>query len=279
MIYLQPRKKNSTLSSRSFLIGGGLFVILLAVSFFASSSVQRFVHTLLGPVWALEQGIFGSSGTIAALASDRKKLLEENTHLELSLIEARQESVLVKELFRQNNELKQLLGRIEGREQIVAAVIARPPRLAYDTLVIDVGASHGIEPGSHVFVLGDIIIGEVSAVYPSTSLVALYSTAGRETDVLVGGVSAVAYGRGGGNYVIELPRDLQVATGTVVSIPGMDVSLFGVVENVVAHPADPVQKLYFRNPYALSTLTFVTLDVEGSTRTRVETSPLEIELP
>jgi cell shape-determining protein MreC len=217
---------------------------------------------------------------IAAWTSDREKLLEENMHLELSLIEARQQSVLVKELFRQNTELKQILGRVEGREQIVAAVIARPPRLAYDTLIIDVGASDGIEEGSHVFVLGDIIIGEVSAVYPRTALVTLYSTAGRETDVLVGGVSAVAHGRGGGNYVIELPRDLQVATGTVVSLPGIDVSLFGVVENVVAHPADPVQELYFRNPYALSTLTFVTLDVGDALHAETEASaPSEIELP
>lgn len=274
MIYLQPRKKPFSLSFRTFGLLAMLVVALLFVFYFAATPLQALFHTLLRPVWALEQSMFGQSGVFAALITDKQTLLEENVNLRLQLAESRLETKLTDVLYKENAELKEILGRSSNASRIIAVVLARPPRLFYDTLLVDLGRKDGLVQGARAYVLGNVAIGEVSTLHEHTALVTLYSTADTKTPVLLDDIAAEAYGRGGGNYMIELPRDVTVATGTVVMLPGIIPTVFGLVESVEAHPADPIQRIYFRNPLSLQQVHFVSLEVS-----REGTEPTVQEFP
>ncbi len=121
------------------------------------------------------------------------------------------------------------------------------------------GLGSVIEVGDRVYAKGDIVIGEVSAVYPQTSLVTLFSSPEKELQVRVATTTLTARGRGLGNYVIEVPREYGIATGTEVMLPSLLPSLLGLVDTVEAHPADPVQYVYVRAPLSLNDIYFVTV--------------------
>ena len=63
-----------------------------------------------------------------------------------------------------------------------------------------------------VYANGDIPIGNIGKVYAKTSLVALYTNPGQKTEGFINGTNASVelVGRGGGNFEMVIPLELQV---------------------------------------------------------------------
>lgn len=264
MNFLLQNKFSSRSKSRfpkSFLIMGVLVLIIVGINQLTFGGVSRVLYSAGGPIWKSQAGVVNAFESILVgfknkqeLQKDNERLREEVARLELSYITT--------EILRQENEdLRGFLNREVQRELIVAAVLARPNRTLYDTFVVDVGRRDGVTKGARVFGLGEVVIGTVEEVYSRMSLISLYSTPGRSTEVFLGSGSVVAeaIGRGGGNFEIRIPRGIEVLKGHAISSSDMSGGIFGVIEEIIALPSDSFQTIFFSSPVNIQSLRTVTI--------------------
>ncbi len=198
-------------------------------------SLERLALALARPLWSIS-------------ANEEATLEQQVATLERQLLAAGLE----------HSELESLRA-IFNREQslkpkTVGSILARPPTSPYDTLVIDVGQSAHVILGDLVVVDGSIILGEIVEVYPRTAKARLYSWPEHKLAVTVAGQSAgvEAVGRGGGNFKLDLPRELEIGTSTLVTVPALGRELvLAVVGDVERTASDPFQYVYARSPVNL----------------------------
>jgi len=256
------RRNNSV---KKYVISIGLFAVIVFASVFWGDTIMRVLsgglHRAALPFWKGGVTTEQLSGSFFALLQSKQALVEKNQKLEEQIREQEAQKAILKNIRNENDKLKELLDRSSGRDAVGAVILARPPQSPYDTLVIDVGAQKEIQTGDRVYAHGDIPIGEVVSVKRRSSIVELFSTQGRITEVSIGSdsVSGSAEGRGGQNFLIRLPRDVAIHTGDVISAPDIGVSVLGTVGHVEKDENSPFQRIYFTSPVHVQNLSWVTV--------------------
>src|SRR3989304_3569518 len=139
------------------------------------------------PIWSVTNKV---QDELAGVLRTKQSLLDENQRLNDELMAGIAEAADRKVLLDENLELKNILDRRAGKNLTLAAILAKPNKSPYDTLVVDLGAVDDIVVGHRVFAYGNILIGAVAQVYANTSLIKLYSTPGETVDVILGGSHA-----------------------------------------------------------------------------------------
>lgn len=219
------------------------------------------IFTSLGhPIWKAENSITDGLHNVsylvrtkASVFAENENLKKENTDLKLSMID-------YQVLKTENDQLKELFGRVDPKVNFVlASILTRPNRSPYDTLIVDAGSDTSIAEGSRVYANADIPIGEVSKVYSDASLVMLYSNPGQVTEGILDGSNASVEltGRGGGNFEMTIPVDLSVESGTNVVLPGIHAEILAIVDAVISNPNDPVKKVILHSPVNIQSLKWV----------------------
>jgi len=223
------------------------------------------LHSVASPLWragAAGSGVF--DGMLAAvrlrrsLEQEVEDLKEEVRKLQFTTLEL----PLIQE---ENRRLLELWQRRSFEEALIGKVLARPNVSAYDTLVLDVGALHGVSEGDLVVADG-ASIGSVSHIFSRTSIVQLFSAPGVKSNVSIGKspIFVEAVGRGSGNFIAEVPRGVDVSEEDVVTLPDISARVFAVVESVQADPSDPFRVVLFKLPLSLSDIDWVEVIVEGA---------------
>jgi cell shape-determining protein MreC len=243
---------------RGILIAGGIFILILIVPVsrvFISRTLSAFGTGML-------RIANGSSGWLSRrfeLLETKSSLLKENQFLsnQIAELEARiaERSILASE----NEELKKAFNRNEVNTFILAAVLAKPPKSLYDTLLIDGGESIGLRVGQSVYVHGRIPVGTIEEVRSNSALVRLYSSPGEKTDVRLSplGVDATLVGRGGGAFSATLPHDITLTDEVLAVSIGISQSIIAQFEKVTSDSRDAAQTALFSSPVNMSELTFV----------------------
>lgn len=169
---------------------------------------------------------------------------------DVSMISIEAQNAIIAGLQSENTALKETLGRSGTENVLLAYILKKPPFTAYDSYILDVGAKHGVTVGDKVYALGNILIGEILETSNSASKVRLYSSYGQKHEVLIGeqNIQATATGRGGGAYEAIVPRDVKVAEGNTITIPGISNAVFGVVNAIIADPAHTFSSVLFSPP-------------------------------
>ena len=214
------------------------------------------------PLWKSGEFIQNRFSPLIIFLQSKNSIIKENQELrklndELTL------SLLFKQSRSEENKvLKEKLGRSSEEKRVLAAVIARPPQLLYDTLVIDAGSNLGIAKDDLV-VIEDIAIGRVIEVYGGSSKVLLFSSPGLESPVLLGEIKSVttAVGKGGGTFEAKIPRELEVKEGDSVYLSGISKKVFAVVESITLKSSDALATILFKNPVNLWTLDLVEVQI------------------
>jgi len=240
------------------IIGFGVFIILVGLGIL--SWTGQFFNSVGNPIWKLENYI--GSGfynfnyylrTKGAITKENHNLIDEVTYLRTSMIDYQ---ILKKE----NDDLKELLGRVgEKNNFILGNILAKPNHSPYDTLIIDIGSDNGIVEGETVYVNGNTPIGSVDKVYKNTSLVSLYSNPERKTEgyIDVTNISVELIGRGGGNFEMIIPSEVIADKGTVVYLPGSNSKILATVDETISAPTDPFKKVILSSPINIQNLKWV----------------------
>lgn len=260
MTYLQTHSRSGSRRTRIITIWSVSVVVIFAlVLVFTPHFFPALFTSIARPFWRTEFGV--ASGSLSSPAT----LLNENQSLKRSLDDAQVRLQTIQSIENENAELKALLGRASSTPRILAAVLKRPPLSRYDELVIDIGQDKNLSTTSTVYASGNILIGKVSDVLGQTAKVILFSSPGQKYDVMIGAThaSAVAIGRGGGQYEAQLPRDVKVSEGDEVSAPALNDRAFGIVTAVLSNPADPFETIIFAPPVNIYQLRWVLVDIKG----------------
>ena len=138
-------------------------------------------------------------------------------------------------------------------------MLEKPPHSAYDTLLIDGGASAGFAAGETVYAGGDTPIGTIQEVAASSALVKLYSAPGESTEARLSatGTDVTLVGRGGGDFSVQVPQELVVAPGATVVSKDIDPHVLALFQKVTSDARDPFQTLLLSSPVNVNDLSFV----------------------
>lgn len=256
-------KKNRQKKLRNIILS---IVVLSIIIYFNNpifNNLSYLANKIFKPVLVVGNNIGSNLEDTSYLLKSKKSIFLENESLKKELNEMSAQIYNFNTLEEENNKLKEILARKSGDSELVlSAILSKPNRSLFDTLIIDVGEKDGIEVGNTVFALGYIPIGKVAEVFPDSSKVVLFSTSGEKTEIVItgGDVFMEIVGRGGGNFEMILPRDFEILKGATVSLPGLDSSVIAKVETIISDPRDSYQKALLTSPVNIQNLRFVQVD-------------------
>lgn len=189
-----------------------------------------------------------------------ERLEAERDRLQQALVESEFNEQMVDAYQAELNALRRELSIAPPTQKVVAKVIARPPYLRYDTLLIDQGSDAGVAIGDLV-VSRKTALGRIVAVYPDTAFAVLFSAPGETMRAMLTTnatpTSVVLEGQGAGNFLTRTARDVTLATTSVAYLPGSPGYLLGEVGQVVAQPTDTEQTVRLQYPFNLNDITYV----------------------
>jgi cell shape-determining protein MreC len=217
-----------------------MIAVVLFLHFIFPNLISRISTAIASPFWSLETGI-------------RSNYLETNSILE---------NAIISNLNKENEELKNILGRkASSSPMILGGIIKKPPFTAYDVYIVDVGGSV-VRVGNKVYVKGGVLVGEVVEVNGRYVKVKLYSSYGEKYDVLIGksSIQATATGQGGGSFEVILPRESNVFINDEVLIPNLSPSVFGIVKSIDIESAGTFSVILFSQPINIYEQKWVQID-------------------
>jgi len=240
-----------------------IFIVSIGLIFtffnWFSVSTTGYFHRVATPLWRVGRQTKEILKPFLSYFSSRRAMFVENQNLQQQLDATRAKLADRSVLLRENNILKEKLGRSTSTpERILAVILAKPDITLYDTLIIDVGKQNKVSQEDLV-VVENIVVGEIAEVYQTSSKVRLYSSPGVRTPVFVGdsAISTEAIGLGGGNFKIELPQNVDVFIGDSVYIPAISPRVLGIIEHIEENNTNALEKILFRSPVSFFSLSFV----------------------
>ncbi len=269
MHYLRDRNKKR---KKILVVSAVAAVIILffAGRFGLLRGLSSFFQAIVRPLWKSEINIENNTSVLTGEFRSKASILSENQSLRDENDSLRVELSSLQVIQDENDQLKASMGRTDKATFILGAVITKPPRSLYDTFVVDAGAQAGVIPGAKVYAgspvsdgaHASVFVGAVSEVYAKSSLVKLFSSAGEKIQVAVSGknLTTEATGRGGGNFEMTFPHDVEIPKGTQVTALGIDPYLVGIVNDVISDSRDPLQKVLLYSPVNMQELKFVEIE-------------------
>jgi len=262
MSYLRDK-----LEKRKKIYRWGILAVLALILIFLrapiSHALARAAQIIFRPILSAGSGVGESAQSFGALFRSKKTLWAENEDLKMKIGDLEARLFNYNALQDENNKLKEILNRSGGKKLVLGAILAKPNRSLYDTVLIDAGANDALAEGDLVLAYGDIPVGRIAEVYPDTAKVSLFSSPGERTEVLVSGrdIFMMLVGRGGGNFEMTLPRELALEPGTEVVLPGYQPRALAKIETILSDPRDPDQKALLTSPVNIQELKFVEVEI------------------
>jgi len=105
---------------------------------------------------------------------------------------------------------------------------------------------------------GGVVVGLVAEVGEYSSLINLLTAPAQKSEVLINGELVEMTGRGGGNALVQLPREIIVSENDLVLLRGSGFSA-GVIGNIKSTPASASQDVYISVPFNIQAQEFVTV--------------------
>lgn len=241
--------------------------ILLFVIIFLFSRVELFrgfLNKTALPFWRFDNYAVSKLSDFFFIISSKNSLIAENKRLKEELTEVNVKLSLQKVIEKENDNLKLLLERDNAKTKIVlGAVLEKPSISPFDIIIIDIGKINGVQKGDKVLYGGVIAIGQIEEVFEKTSKVKLYSSPGQKFTVFIGSksIQAEAEGLGGGNFIVKLPKGIEVSEGDEAIVPSISTMIFGFANKIETDPEDSFQKIMFKTPLNINELKWVEVEV------------------
>lgn len=251
----RPRSSAKGADTKRLFLVVGVLVAAILIFLFARSLIIRAVS----PVWSAQNWLSTEMRSLAGLVRSKESLAAENEQLKQRLSVYDELLSSYRALESSRDELLGAFGRPGGAPGIAAGVLVHPPQTAYDLLMIDAGESEGIREGSRVSLPEGGALGLVEDVFARESQVSLYTSGGRSTSAVLerGNVPVVLLGKGGGSFDIEVPREVDIAEGDRIFLPGLRSELVAVVRKIEVEPTDSAKHVTASGVANITSIRFV----------------------
>jgi rod shape-determining protein MreC len=181
----------------------------------------------------LQRALSGAGAGLREITTsfgDLATLRSRNTELEKTVAQLTVENLGLKEVEAENARLRRLLGFAQTNPrfdykggQVVGRVVSSEPNSVIQSIAIDLGKAHGIEPGMPV-VTERGLVGRVTDVYNNASRVLLITDSNSNVNTLLQNsrLRGILHGRAGQQPIMDyLPQDNKVLVGDIVVTSGV----------------------------------------------------------
>jgi cell shape-determining protein MreC len=249
MNYLLKNKPKYEHRTKTILVTG-FFILLSFIGIVFPNILRTVSYSLAQPLWFVSGALAKPFVGIGGFFSSKNTLINKNLALEDEISSLKLKEVDYDLISKENQDLKNQLGRSTHSDKIASRILSKPPVSPYDTLVIDTGSSEGVNLGNKVFSSDNIIVGIVTNVTPHTSLVRLFSSGNEKQEAVLSrtGASFVLVGSGGANLKLEVPKDTDILWGDVFSYPGLSASTIATVSYVDTNSQSAFKTVYLKVP-------------------------------
>lgn len=266
MNYLQDRKtvfKNQAKKKTVFnpwfffLVLIGLLVFGQLFFTFFSSSLNRLASPILNRNTQVGNSLYSATNFFRSKTS----LLVENRLLQEELLIAQSKIFDQKLKLQELAQVAELLPADSGDLVSVGQIVSRPTLLPYDVFILKLPDQHQVSSGQKVMWQNRILLGEIVQVDRNLAKVKLYSSSNVKRQVLIGAqaVPGVLEGQGGGNFIISLPRGVEIPLLATVNLASNPTKVLGVVEKIINKPENPSQTIYVRIPINIYNLNWLAI--------------------
>lgn len=217
----------------------GLFTPIYGILF--SSLQSNIVRS-----WENKQDFYARSSNFFQSFASKGKILEKNKELQKEIERLSVDNLRTRYL---SDTLESMLAFDES-SLLFGSLLEYGSLGSYDNIVISRGESDNVRVGDVVFIADNVLIGYVYETYSNTSRVRLYSESSSKVNGILypHGETLTALGNGGGNFIIEAPREIEVTVGDIfysLSSPG---NIIGIVRHVEFDARDPFKRVYLSHP-------------------------------
>lgn len=239
-----------------------IFVIVFFV--FVATGIISYTSGLFyfigKPFWKINNSINSGVENIGYLVRSKSSVFKENEQLKKENTELKNSMIDYEIIKKENLDLKDLLLRKpESKDLMLVDILTKPNYSPYDTIVIDAGSRLGLSKGNVVYGNTVLPIGVISEVYDNASLVLLYSNPGQVTEGMIDGTntSVELIGRGGGNFEMLIPNELNFNKGTYIYKPNISTEILAIVSGTISSPTDPLKRVLLYSPLNVQNLKWV----------------------
>ncbi len=226
------------------------FCLLFLLTYFFPQGVKNVFYFVSRPVFASRNFVANSVKNKIGYFAFKNDLIKKNIQLEDELTSYKLKEIDYNIVLKENEELKNLMGRSGTSNKVLSKILSKPPISPYDVFLIDVGLSNGFAKGDKVYLSGNIIIGTIVLVTTKTSLITLFSNGGQRQEATNTrtGTTYELTGRGGMNFQLEVPKEADIILGDVFEYPLLSPSIIGSVYYIDTNSQSSFKTIFLKIP-------------------------------
>lgn len=260
-MYLQKHINGRHRFHRNFFKIFALFfvaiILVLVVNIFDSARVALYNASL--PLFKTGNYLSENFFPPLNIFSDKNKLIKENTELLYEIENMRLNLIDYESLKEENQKLREEMGLKPIGVFITARVIAKPPQIPLDSLILDVGTNDSLNNGSIVLAGSKFLIGKIVKVSSDQATVALNSFPGT---TLYGYIARTnepleITGIGGGSMQAKVPIDFEVQVSDKIMVEGRATYIAAIVAAIEEDSSSGFKEILMSLPANISKTKFV----------------------
>jgi len=162
----------------------------------------------------------------------------------------------IADLEHENELLRKSLG-LRPAQTISAKVIFGGGYFFMDAVFINVGNEAGARPGDLVTSEDGVLVGKIVESSSGWSKVLLFGGVGEEAALRLGkepGAPVGAMGRGGGEFIAELPAGADVEVGDAARFSDLPDYIAGLVDKIAVEEGSKLKRVFIKTPFSPSAL-------------------------
>jgi len=255
-----------------------LFGLLFVFIFLLPRVLTITANIALWPLEKIRVIAPDTSEKVENFFKDRNHLTDEINDLKARLALTEQSDETLHKLQQENVEFRALIDATP-EERVIARVVARPPQLAYDFLMINKGADEGVVLHAPVFSGKDQLIGFISEVKSNTALITLVTAPGfKATSYIIGpNIFTETEGMGGGVLRVHVPQGIPLQVDDIVILPATESGIYGRIFEIFTEASQPERFGYVSPDISTQNLTYVSIGKEAVNTASYEVSKEMIE--
>lgn len=253
------RKRNALLSTRTLLVGSGVFLVCL-FALMLGSVFPSLPIILSTPGWKLGAAATEATHSVTSIfvKADKAQTSVESLQSENQVLQ------------NENRALRAHLSDISHltasstlpTHQVIAGVLSRPPLSPYDTLVLALPDGTSVKVGARVYGPGSVPIGTISETGHGSARVLLYSSPKSTVDGWIGEkrLPVILTGESAGSFSSTLSHESGVLVGDVLYLPGPGALPVGTVARISSDPSSTNDIVYIVPYVNIFSLTWVAIE-------------------
>jgi cell shape-determining protein MreC len=259
MTYLLKRNKQNPFDHRILKsLAVVLPVLMLVIIFGFSQSARSSVSDLFLPFLKTGNYFYKTIDNISANFTSKNELISENAKLSSEIENNVSDMSDLESIKYENQKLREALKMRPVGENVTAIIVARPPQIPLDSLLINGGTNNEIFNNSFVLVGERNLIGKVVEVSKNKSTVVLDTFAGVVTHGFVARTDEIIEIKGtGGGLEAKMPIDFDIKVGDKIMVNGSAVYLAAVVGAIEEDRSLGFKNVFLSLPVDMSKINMV----------------------